>query len=209
MKWPIKLIKSSFLFLLILLGCSPTLSPKLDIIIVPIGDVPEAMVDSVQHFLAAAYGVSPQQITAVALPESAFINMKSPRYRADSLLVYLKQIRKVEKADFAFGLTAEDVSTTKRDANGEIKKPEAKYADWGIMGLAYRPGKEAVVSTFRLNTAHPNFYARLKKVSVHEFGHNLGLPHCPDKRCVMTDAAESIKTIDGCEAALCRSCKQN
>jgi archaemetzincin len=192
-----------------LAACTPTLSPKSDIIIVPIGAVPEAMVDSVQHFLAAAYGVSPQQITAVALPKNAFVNLKSPRYRADSLLVYLKQIRKAQQADFAFGLTAEDISTTKRDAEGEIKKPEAKYADWGIMGLAYRPGKEAVVSTFRLNIAHPNFYARLKKVSVHEFGHNLGLPHCPDKRCVMTDAAESIKTIDGCAANLCQKCRKS
>lgn len=191
----------------IVASCTPSISSKSDLIIVPLGDVPEALLDSVQCFLAEAYHISPQVITPVALPENAFVNIKSPRYRADSLLVYLKRIRRLEEADFAFGITIHDISTTKRDAKGDIKKPEYKYADWGIMGLAYRPGREAVVSSFRLNPKHPWFYERLKKVCIHEFGHNLGLPHCPDKNCVMTDAAESIKTIDGCQALLCSSCK--
>jgi archaemetzincin len=199
----------TFFLVFVIASCTPSLSSKSDLIIVPIDDVPEALLDSVQRFLAEAYQISPQVITPIALPENAFVNVKSPRYRADSLLVYLKKIRRAEEADFAFGLTAEDISTTKRDANGDIKKPEYKYADWGIMGLAYRPGREAVVSSFRLNPEHPLFYQRLKKVSIHEFGHNLGLPHCPDKRCVMTDAAESIKTIDACSEKLCPKCNKS
>ena len=175
-------------------------------IIIPVGVVPSAIVDSVQHYLAEAFHFSPQQITALALPKNAFINNKSPRYRADSLLVYLNKIRKSEGADFAFGITTVDISTTKRDGNGNIKKPEYKYRDWGIMGLAYRPGRAALVSTFRLDETHPEFHHRLKKVSIHEFGHNLGLPHCPDKNCVMTDAAESIRTIDACEPTICANC---
>ena len=197
------------LFVCIAASCTPSLSSKSDLIIVPIDDVPEALLDSVQRFLAEAYQISPQVITPVALPENAFVNVKSPRYRADSLLVYLKRICKAEEADFAFGITIHDISTTKRDASGDIKKPEYKYADWGIMGLAYRPGREAVVSSFRLNPEYPLFYQRLKKVSIHEFGHNLGLPHCPDKNCVMTDAAESIKTIDGCSENLCTKCSKS
>jgi archaemetzincin len=144
----------------------------------------------------------------VALPKNAFVNNKSPRYRADSLLVYLNEIRKWEEADFAFGITAEDISTTKRDENGNIKKPVYKYADWGIMGLAYRPGRAAIVSTFRLGKRHPQYYTRLEKVCIHELGHNLGLPHCPNKSCVMTDATESINTIDNCQASLCQSCEK-
>ncbi len=37
------------------------------------------------------------------------------------------------------------------------------------------------------------YFTRFKKVAVHEFGHNLGLPHCSDKTCVMPDAVESEK----------------
>ena len=50
-------------------------------------------------------------------------------------------------------------------------------------------------------------FSRLKKVSIHEFGHNLGLPHCPNKRCVMTDAVENITTIDNANFDLCEKCK--
>ncbi|WP_408611253.1 matrixin family metalloprotease [Flavobacterium odoriferum] len=65
-----------------------------------------------------------------------------------------------------------------------------------------------MVSTFRIQ--HPNsktHFTRFKKVAVHEFGHNLGLPHCPDKTCVMTDAVESVKTIDNAKLKLCGKCK--
>lgn len=48
---------------------------------------------------------------------------------------------------------------------------------------------------------------RLKKVTMHELGHNLGLPHCPNKHCFMQDAAETIKTIDGVELNLCEECR--
>jgi archaemetzincin len=195
-----------FLLLIIAAGCQPKIDEKTDLIIVPLGDVPIMHLDSVQQYLATAYHIKPQVITPMALPKSAFVNIKSPRYRADSLLVYLKQIRKAQEADFAFGITAEDISTTKRDKQGNIKKPAYKYSDWGIMGLAYRPGREALVSTFRLGKTHPQFYNRLEKVCIHELGHNLGLPHCPNKSCAMTDAAESIKTIDGCAAEFCPTC---
>jgi len=105
------------------------------------------------------------------------------------------------------GLTSKDISVTKRDDSGNIKKPEYKYQDWGIMGLAYCPGESCVVSTFRIK--HKNktvYFDRLKKVAVHEFGHNLGLPHCPNKKCVMTDAVESVKTIDNAKLKLCNDC---
>jgi len=75
------------------------------------------------------------------------------------------------------------------------------------MGLAYCPGNSCIVSTFRIK--HPDkekHFSRLKKVALHEFGHNLGLPHCPDKACVMTDAVESVATIDNAQLALCKGC---
>ncbi|MBX9851002.1 MAG: hypothetical protein K2X86_04505 [Cytophagaceae bacterium] len=62
--------------------------------------------------------------------------------------------------------------------------------------MGYRPGPSCVVSAFRLNSQHPRFVERLKKVCLHELGHNLDLPHCPDKGCFMTSAAEKIATID-------------
>ena len=50
------------------------------------------------------------------------------------------------------------------------------------------------------------FFERIKKVCVHELGHNFGLPHCPTITCVMEDAKETIKTIDNEELRLCEKC---
>ena len=111
-------------------------------------------------------------------------------------------------ADYILGLTEKDISVTKRNSDGSIKKPQWKYSDFGIMGLAYCPGKSCLVSNFRLrhkDKALEN--QRFKKVVIHELGHNFGLPHCPDKKCVMTDAVESIRTIDNAKAQLCDKCR--
>ena len=88
-------------------------------------------------------------------------------------------------------------------------EPKWKYCDFGIMGLAYRPGRSAIVSKFRVKSKnHKTEMTRLRKVAIHEFGHNLGLPHCSDKNCVMTSAAEKITTIDHEKLALCNKCKK-
>ena len=49
---------------------------------------------------------------------------------------------------------------------------------------------------------------RFKKICIHELGHNLGLHHCENyDKCVMRDAAETIKTIDHVDLMLCDKCK--
>lgn len=152
-------------------------------------------------------------IKTVVLPEKklyaqAFINVKSPRYRADSI-IRIQQRNLPDSLDFIIGLTTKDVSTTKRDNDGKILQPASRYSDWGIMGLGFCPGKSCVVSTFRLRHANSKKqFERLEKVAVHEFGHNLGLPHCKNKKCVMTDAVESIATIDNETLSLCKECKE-
>lgn len=153
------------------------------------------------------YVIDVKMLEQKELPKSAFINIKSPRYRADKL-IKIQQSEMPDGVDYILGLTESDISVTKHDADGNVKKPEWKYNDFGIMGLAYCPGKSCVVSDFRLKhkdkTVH---FGRFKKVVIHELGHNFGLPHCPDKKCVMTDAVESIKTIDNARPDLCESCK--
>lgn len=164
--------------------------------------------DSVKSALEEVYEVEVVMLPEIEIPENTFVNVKSPRYRADKLIEYLKENRP-GGIDYTIGLISKDISTTKRTADGEIKKPKSKYEDWGIFGLGYRPGPSCIVSTFRLNNKNQKlFYSRIKKIAVHEIGHNLGLPHCPDKECVMQDAAESISTIDNVSMILCDECKR-
>jgi len=163
-------------------------------------------VETITSALSDVYGIQVVVLPEIEMPEGSFINVKSPRYRADSIIAWLRD-HKAADIDCVIGITHHDISTTKRKADGTVKDPAFKYQDWGVFGLGYRPGASCLVSSFRLRYAQEAVYLdRLRKVAVHEIGHNQGLGHCSSTDCVMQDAAESISTIDGVELNLCEAC---
>ena len=95
----------------------------------------------------------------IDLPENCYYKPRS-RWRADSILDFQNRI---DGKNYTIGVLTQDISST-----------EHGYQDWGVQGLGSMPGKNAVVSTFRVKNKSL-FY----KVIVHEFLHNLGLDHCP------------------------------
>ena len=172
------------------------------------GNFDRALIDTVKHTIEDIYGFDVIILKSIDIPEEAFINIKSQRYRADTLIRYLRRI-KPDSIDHILGLTSKDISVTKRDKSGNIKQPEYKYEDWGIFGLAFVPGSSCIVSTYRLKASKTKFIERFKKICIHELGHNLGLKHCENhEKCVMRDAAETIKTIDYVDLMLCDKCKK-
>lgn len=184
------------------------------VLVQPFAGMNKDLVDTVINSFKEVYGIKAYSTTAIGIPDHSFVNIKSPRYRADSLIRYLRDsiYPQHDQIDFVVGLIDEDISTTKYTdyANKVIKSPESKYKDWGIYGLGFCPGTTCIVSTYRLEkgTSKENFIMRLKKVSCHELGHNFGLPHCPNTDCIMQDAAETIKTIDNVELHLCNDCRK-
>lgn len=132
------------------------------------------------------------------LPSSAYYPVRN-RYRADTLLDYLIRI-KPAKYDYIMGLTEKDISCT----NGI-------YEDWGIFGFGFMPGEACVISTFRLKRnmkSQKHFEERVIKVALHELGHNIGLPHCPTKGCMMQDAEGTIKSVDEEKIEVCELCQK-
>jgi len=182
---------------------------QLHIAVQPFGDFDAVLTDSMQATIERVYNCKVSVLPSMPLPESAFINVKSPRYRADTIIAFLRRTIP-DSFDHVIGLTHKDISTTKKDASGKMKEPAYKYADWGILGLGYRPGQSCVVSTFRMKaTSKAKEIDRFKKVCMHELGHNFGLPHCTaDATCVMRDAAETVKTVDEVKLKLCASCSR-
>lgn len=121
------------------------------------------------------------------MPSSAYYKPRG-RYRADSLIHWLSS--KAKPNEIYVGITGYDISTTK-----------GVHEDWGVMGLSYVPGKACVVSYLRLKDK-ANFY----KVVIHEIGHSMGLPHCPNKTCFMRDADGKDTTDE--ETSFCSNCKK-
>lgn len=191
--------------LITLAGCISVDKPK-TIAIQTLSGFPSDLKDTIRQSIEDYYHFKTVVYKDIQIPKEFYTAFKSPRYRADSIIHFLRKI-KADSIDYIVGLTTKDICITKYDEDGEIKSPGSKYKDWGIFGLGYRPGTSCVVSIKRLK--HPNrtkYIDRIKKVTLHELGHNLGLRHCKNQHCFMRDAAETIKTIDQVELNLCDKC---
>lgn len=185
---------------------APDVVDPLVILVQPLGEVPGPQLDSVRSALTAVHNASVFLGVTRDLPACAFTTVRTPRYRADTLIAWLRGI-KPDSVDLIIGITAKDISVTKYGADGAIKEPKGKYSDFGIFGLGYIGGPSCVVSTFRLGDGRSAvFFDRLMKVTVHEIGHNRRLPHCPDPSCVMRDAVERMSSIDAAGRMLCTRC---
>ena len=162
---------------------------KMTIIIQPFIGFPENETQNIANELQKIYS----KVTInkkIPFPNNS-INTSGKRYRADSLIKYLSQ--QAPKNTLVIGLTNKDISTQK----GAIK-------DWGVFGLGYCPGKSCIASNFRLKGENRN--EKLYKVAIHELGHTQGLPHCPEKTCLMRDAKG--KDVLDEEKEFCSKCKQ-
>lgn len=175
--------------------------------ILPYENFPKEYSELIAKNLKSFYGFEKVLILpSQKLPAEAFTTVNTARYRADSILHILDRNTEMDQYDFILALTEKDISCTKD------KEPKSRYKDWGIFGLGQRPGQCCVVSTFRLGKSkvgEKKFLDRFVKICCHEIGHNLGLPHCPTKGCIMQDANETIDTIDGESGELCDGCKRN
>ncbi|ASJ12094.1 archaemetzincin family Zn-dependent metalloprotease [Thermococcus thioreducens] len=171
------------------------------ILLTPIGAVEEYILGAVTRFVDSYYsrfGFSIER--ADVLPEEEFLGAYNPlrrQYIGRAFLSVLRDIGKKERARAVLGITRLD-----------LYEEGLNF----IFGLAHAGLRTAIVSTFRLR---PEFYGeapdkelyieRTIKESMHELGHVFGLPHCPNKRCVM-HFSNSIIDTDIKDALYCPTC---
>lgn len=174
---------------------SPIASSRIDhnmeISIQPFSGIPGSTVQAIVKKLQSVYPGQVRVKKTLKLPVKAF-NKAKTRYRADSLIRYLNRLSNGNQ--LIIGITNKDISTTK-----------GIYADWGIMGLGFCPGKSCIVSTFRLRGN--NREEKLFKLALHELGHTQGLKHCPIKNCFMRDAKGKDHWNE--QNGFCKRCKIN
>lgn len=165
----------------------------------PFDGFPRDLIEPIKSGIDSMYKVETVILPPIDLPKSAYYKPRNP-YRADTLIRFLKRT-KAEEFDKIIGLSPKDISHTR-----------PKYKDYGIMGLGFRPGESCVISTFRVQRGAINrkqLISRLRKISIHELGHNFGLKHCTfDDKCLMQSAKGKVSTIDEAREILCKNCRK-
>jgi len=183
------------LFILVCFITNAQISKIKVIYVQPLGDVNPEYVKVVKQSVELFYG-----FTCVIKPKldltRDLLATSYTRYEASKIL------SKFKSNENLLILTQKDIACVNKERNS---------AEWGIFGLGYRPGTTCVVSTFRMHSkgSQSIFYSRLKKVCLHEIGHNLGLNHCTyDRQCMMNDANGTIKQVDNEKIWFCNNCKK-
>jgi archaemetzincin len=184
--------KITYLLLLIILLSSFYNQKTKIVYIQPLGDVNKEYMDYLKTSVKDFYGYECVIKPRVALTSDILAGSKT-RYEASKIL------NKFNSNQNTLIITEKDIAYRK----------SKEFPEWGIFGLGLRPGKTCVISTFRLkkNVSNQKMLERLKKVALHEIGHNLGLKHCTNNKvCMMNDACGTIKQVDREKIWFCNKC---
>ena len=166
------------------------------ITIVPFKLGPWQYRDELERGLEDIFGIEVTWAQESDLPMEAYDAARG-QFAGEPFLQRLWQMRK-SSTEIMLGVTAEDLYV-----------PELNF----IFGLA-SPSGVCVIALKRLDNRFyglpaddARYFRRILTEAVHETGHVLGLPHCPDPHCVM-HFSNSLADTDEKGYRFCASCRK-
>jgi len=172
--------------LVLISGCAAT-EELADIVdppqyyIVPLGEVPEEDVVFAESILEAAFDADYEVLEAIEFPEDMYMPERG-QYNGRKFLDYYE----LGGRDKTIYLTSENITRTDKNF---------------VFGIAYRPGTATLVSDYAMKGVK----LRLAKTLIHETGHNYGLKHCMNRKCVVS-ATDGNYDIDCQDIFFCEDC---
>jgi archaemetzincin len=166
----------------------------------PFGNFNQEEIDSVAKGISNFYTKEVFVFKPIDIPLN-FYNKSINQYSADSLTIFLSKLRNDTVVEVV-GLTHEPLFTIKKDSR-------MSYFDEKIFGMGYQPGNSCVVSDYKFRTdKRILFVSRLRNVIKHEIGHNLGLGHCKNDKCIMSEMNGDLKILDDSGDTYCEKCRK-
>jgi len=196
----------SFISLGLLVACSPSPSLSLKnhkqkqiIALQPFNNYDTLMLIDLAFDIRDFYNKQTIILKPIKIPESFYDN-KIHQWSADSLIKLLSKLRN-DTITEVVGFTNDAIFTIK-------KKDRVSYYDENIFGMGHQPGNVCVVSDWKFGSTYRTLsYLRLRKVTIHEIGHNLGLSHCDNEKCIMSEKNGNTVNLDKSESDYCQKCK--
>jgi archaemetzincin len=168
----------------------------------PLGNYNETILEHLTFNLRDFYDKQVILLKPVDIPQQ-YYNENARQYSGDSLITFLKRFLNDTIVEVV-GFIRDPVFTVKKTQIGRID-----YIDENLLGIGHQPGKTCLVSDFNLKTEYETlYYLRLRKVIIHEIGHNLGLSHCTDDKCIMSEKNGSVINLDNNGSDYCQKCKK-
>jgi len=196
----------SFISLCLLVACTPSpfLSLKNNnqkqiIALQPFNDYDELLLTDLAFDIRDFYDKQTIILKPIEIPKH-FYDTIIKQYSADSLIMLLSKMRNDTITEI-IGFTHSPIFTMK-------KSNSMPYYDENLFGMGHQPGNACVVSDWKFNSSYKTLhYQRLRKVTIHEVGHNLGLSHCLNDKCLMSEKNGNTINLDNGGNDYCQKCK--
>jgi archaemetzincin len=197
----------TFISLIFLSTCTPSpyLSLKNDkkkqiIALQPFDNYDESVIYHLTFGIRDFYNKQTIVLPPITMP-AHFFDTTIRQYYADSLITLLSGLRNDTIVEVV-GITHNPIFTIKG------KNDSLPYYDKNIFGFGYQPGSACIVSDSRFSSDYQTLHLnRLRKVIIHEIGHNLGLMHCQDEKCLMSEKNGNTIILDNSGNDYCQKCK--